>query len=62
MEKFIYSYYYVVIMTTINASQEAHLLIMRQRHKMEEEAAGKIVSISDALDVLLDISNKQEGK
>jgi hypothetical protein len=33
---------------------------MRQRHIMEEKAAGKIVSISDALDVLLGISDKKE--
>jgi hypothetical protein len=41
-------------MVAVNASSEAHLKIMGQRRKMEEEE-GKVVSISDALDVLLDI-------
>ena len=41
-------------MATINASQEAHLKIMRQRRKMEEES-GKVISIAGALDVLLGV-------
>jgi hypothetical protein len=48
-------------MATMNTSQEAHIQVMRQRRKMEEEE-GKVVAISDALDVLLGISNKKEVK
>jgi hypothetical protein len=44
-------------MATINASEEAHLKIMKQRRKMEEEA-DKVVSISEALDVLLEVSKR----
>jgi hypothetical protein len=47
-------------MATVNASQQAHLKIMKQRRKMEEE--GKVISISEALDVLLEISEKEEVK
>ena len=41
-------------MATINASFEAHTKIMRQRRKMEEES-GKVISIANALDVLLEV-------
>jgi hypothetical protein len=45
-------------MATINASQEAHLKIMKQRRKMEEKE-GKVISISEALDVLLEATVKE---
>jgi len=40
-------------MTTITASDEAYVKILKQRHRMEE-GAGKVVSISEALDALLE--------
>jgi hypothetical protein len=48
-------------MATMNASEEAHIRVMRQRRKMEEKE-GKVVSISEALDVLLGISNEKGVK
>jgi hypothetical protein len=44
-------------MATINTSEKAHLKIMKQRRKMEEEE-GKVISISEALDVLLEVSKR----
>ena len=41
-------------MTTINASDEAYIRILKRRRKMEEKS-GKIVSVSEALDVLLGV-------
>ena len=48
-------------MTAINTSEEAHRTIMKQKHKMEEES-GKVVSMSEALDVLLGVKEDEVNK
>ena len=54
MEKLIYSQNYVVSMVAINALEEAYKRIMKRKQIMEG-VSGRVVSVSKALDALLEV-------